>query len=70
MVQTWSLNYKKKASKNYTVFIHTLYYPRIKKQKQTKNLIYNITVDCKWKISFLIITNHAPTRTQNNAHRK
>lgn len=33
-VQTWSLNYKKKASKDCIVFIHTLYYPRIKKQKQ------------------------------------
>lgn len=32
-VQTWSLNYKKKASKDCIMFIHTLYYPRIKKKK-------------------------------------
>jgi len=37
-VQTWSLNYKK-ASKDYIVFIHTLYYPRIKKQKQKQKKI-------------------------------
>lgn len=44
-VQTWSLNYKKKASKDCIVLIHTLYYPRIKifkKQttKKTLNLQY------------------------------
>lgn len=29
-VQTWSLNYKKKASKDRIMLIQTLYYPRIK----------------------------------------
>lgn len=33
-VQTWSLNYKKKASKDRIILIHTLYYPRIKNNKQ------------------------------------
>lgn len=32
-VQTWSLNYKKNASKDCIMCIHTLYYPRIKQNK-------------------------------------
>lgn len=51
-VQTWSLNYKKKASKDCIVLIHMLYYPRIKQNKKTTNFNYGIIVDSKWKISY------------------
>lgn len=39
-VQTWSLNYKKKASKG--CIIHTLYYPRIKKPKNNKQILITV----------------------------
>lgn len=61
-VQTWSLNYKKKASKDCIGFIHTLYYPRIKQNKTKTNVIYSITVDSKWKISYHKPCSHKDTK--------
>lgn len=64
--QTWSLNYKEKASKDYIVVIHTI----LSQDKVVFFFIDGILVYSKWKIPFLTITNQVPTITQNNTQRK